>query len=147
LLLTMGITGLLRVLKSITHQTRLEELRGQTVAIDTLCWLHRGVYSCAQRLALGEATLGYVRFCEAMLDLVLSFGIKPFFVFDGSYLPAKRGKETERRDQRKAALEAGLAAHAKGDTAAAHTAFSSAVDVTPQMAYQFIRVLRQVRTI
>ena len=140
----MGIQGLLPLLKSITHETSLEHLRGKTVAIDTLCWLHRGIYSCTQQLALGQPTKAYVKFCESMLDLLLHFGIIPYFVFDGSYLPAKREKEEERRANRETALREGRAAHAAGDAAGAQTAFARAVDVTPQMAYEFIIVLRRV---
>ena len=141
----MGIKGLLPLLKAITHQTSLEELRGKAVAIDTLCWLHRGVYSCASQLALGQPSRAYVTFCEKMLDLLRHFGIIPYFVFDGANLPAKRGTETERRANRAEALKQGLAAHAAGDAAGAQTAFVRAVDVTPQMAFEFIRVLRRVR--
>lgn len=140
----MGIPGLLPLLKSITHESKLEDLRGKRVAIDTLCWLHRGVYSCSQQLALGQETRAYVRFCESMLDMLLHHGITPFFVFDGSNLPAKKATETERRANREAALEQGRAAHAAGDAAGAQAAFSRAVDVTPQMAFEFIRVLRKV---
>jgi exonuclease-1 len=39
-------------------------------------------------------------------------------------------------------MAAGLEAHRRGDEAAARALFVRAVDVTPAMAYQFMRVLR-----
>ena len=138
----MGISGLLPQLKSVTNAVNVSTYKGMTVGIDASCWLHKGVYGCATQLALGQHAEGFVRFCESWLALLLSHGVTPFFVFDGANLPAKQGTETERKRSREAAMEVGRAAYAKGDLAAAHTAFTRAVDVTPAMAWQFIRVLR-----
>lgn len=41
----MGIQGLLPCLQSITHPATLERYRGLTVAVDAMCWLHKGVFA------------------------------------------------------------------------------------------------------
>ena len=138
----MGITGLLPQLKSIVDYVDLQSYKGMTVGVDASVWLHRGVYGCATPLALGQKTEGYVRFCESMLCLLLSAGVIPYLVFDGGYLPMKKGTEEQRRADREKAMAAGLEAHRKGDLATAHTFFTRAVDVTPAMAAAFMRVLR-----
>ena len=56
----MGIQGLLPLLKSSSRQANIVEFKGCTVAIDSYCWLHRGAFACAEKLALGEATDQYV---------------------------------------------------------------------------------------
>ena len=41
----MGVKGLLPTLQSITRNISLEKYRGLTVAVDAMCWLHKGVFS------------------------------------------------------------------------------------------------------
>ena len=94
----MGITGLLPLLKSIQRPIHIEELRGETVGVDAYCWLHKACYSCAQELALGIPTLGFLDFCVNGIDLLHHHGIRPIFVFDGRYLPMKAEKEKEREE-------------------------------------------------
>ena len=53
---TMGITGLLPFLKKIHVPVNVSKFAGCTVAIDAYCWLHKGAFSCAEKLALGEKT-------------------------------------------------------------------------------------------
>lgn len=52
----MGITGLLPFLERSSRQTNINEFAGESVAIDTYCWLHKGIFSCAEKLSLGEPT-------------------------------------------------------------------------------------------
>jgi XPG N-terminal domain len=40
-------------------QVNVSQLAGKTVAIDAYVWLHRGAFSCAEKLALGQITTGY----------------------------------------------------------------------------------------
>lgn len=53
---SMGITGLLPLLKSVQQPVHLSELSGKVIAVDAYVWLHRGVCSCATELATGEPT-------------------------------------------------------------------------------------------
>ena len=56
----MGIQGLLQFLKDASEPVHVKKYRGQTVAVDTYCWLHKGAFSCAEKLAKGEPTDQYV---------------------------------------------------------------------------------------
>jgi exonuclease-1 len=68
------------------------------------------------------------------MRMLRHFGVEPVLVFDGDRLPAKSGEEAERRERRAARQAEGRAALARGDRAAAESAFQSAIDVTPAMA-------------
>ena len=53
---TMGIQGLLPFLKKIHQPVNISDFKGCTVAVDAYCWLHKGAFSCAEKLAMGEKT-------------------------------------------------------------------------------------------
>lgn len=74
------------------------------------------------------------------VHLLLSNGIQPYLVFDGGFLPAKAGKEEERRKRRAANLERGRQLLREGNASGAHQFFSKAADVTPLMAHRLIKV-------
>jgi exonuclease-1 len=116
----MGIPGLLPVLKSIEKQVSLEEYRGKILAIDGYSWLHKSTVSCAQDLCLGVPTkkltfvtkkrclknfrfVGYFMERIRMLD---SFGVIPYVVLDGGYLPMKAQEEADRKRFRRFAVSA-----------------------------------------
>ena len=107
----MGIKGLLPLLKSIHEQVHLSEFSGQTLAVDGYCWLHKGAFGCAYELALGRSTSKYtitdllqtvtkisryVDFCMQRIEMMKTFGVEPFVVFDGGPLPMKAGTEDDR---------------------------------------------------
>lgn len=50
----MGIQGLLPQLRSITQRRNITAYRGQRVAVDGYCLLHRGSYTCAREIVEGE---------------------------------------------------------------------------------------------
>ena len=52
----MGIQGLLPVLKTITQPVHVSKYKGQKVAVDAYCWLHKGAYCCAEELCEGRYT-------------------------------------------------------------------------------------------
>lgn len=52
----MGITGLLPFLDKSSKKTNISEFAGKTVAIDTYCWLHKGAFSCADKIIMGQPT-------------------------------------------------------------------------------------------
>lgn len=52
----MGIPGLLQFLKDAAEPISVRKYQGQAVAVDTYCWLHKGAFSCAEKLAKGEPT-------------------------------------------------------------------------------------------
>ena len=119
----MGIQGLIPFLKKSTREANIKEFKGGVVAIDSYCWLHKGAFACAEKLALGEKTdqwvfhfieclvfqvriltiffsnhCRYVYYCMKYVNSLLSFDIKPVMVFDGCRLPSKKEVEQTRRE-------------------------------------------------
>ena len=153
---TMGIGGLLPLLKSIQVQQHLSEFGGKTVAVDAYVWLHRGVFTCATELATGKPTSkcvysAYTTTCRLILcryvdyfmqrvRLLRHHGITPYIVFDGGPLPAKRGTEVERRARRADHKAKGDSLARQGRQKEAREYYCKSVDVTPQMAFQVIKV-------
>ncbi|XP_067391854.1 exonuclease 1 isoform X2 [Emydura macquarii macquarii] len=138
----MGIHGLLQFIKEAAEPTHVKKYRGQAVAVDTYCWLHKGAYACAEKLAKGEPTDQYVVFCMKLVDMLLSFGIKPILVFDGCTLPSKKEVEKARREKRQANLLKGKQLLREGKLSEARDCFGRSVNVTHAMAHEVIKAAR-----
>ncbi|XP_074945503.1 exonuclease 1 isoform X1 [Phalacrocorax aristotelis] len=138
----MGIQGLLQFIKEAAEPTHVKKYKGQTVAVDTYCWLHKGAYACAEKLARGEPTDLYVVFCMKLVDMLLSFGIKPILVFDGCTLPSKKEVEKARREKRQASLQKGKQLLQEGKLSEARECFGRSVNVTHVMAHEVIKAAR-----
>uniref|UniRef100_A0A182TA54 Exonuclease 1 n=1 Tax=Anopheles maculatus TaxID=74869 RepID=A0A182TA54_9DIPT len=139
----MGITGLLPFLEKASSDCHLRDLRGKCVAIDTYCWLHRGAFACAERLARGEATDIHILYCLKYVQLLLSHNIKPILVFDGQHLPAKAGTEAKRRESRANARKRGAELLRLGRIDEARSFLRRCVDITHEMALQLIQECRK----
>ena len=72
--------------------------------------------------------------------LLRHYNIHPYIVFDGGPLPAKKGTEQERKQKRDEYLSRGNGLAAQGKHSQARECYVKCVDVTPQMAFQFIKV-------
>jgi exonuclease-1 len=70
------------------------------------------------------------------------FGVTPYIVFDGDYLPSKSKTEKERAARRKESKRLGMRLLELGKTAQAYLELQKAVDVTPEMAGQLIEELK-----
>eukprot|EP00111_Clytia_hemisphaerica_P004690 TCONS_00013473-protein len=134
----MGITGLLPLLKDIQVKTNVSNFKGQTAGIDAYCWLHKGTYGCAQDLIMKKPTRAYVSYVMKRVRMLINAGVTPLLVFDGGHLPAKAGKEAERRARRKEYKEKGMAALREEKSSVAFDCFQKACDVTPEMASHVI---------
>ncbi len=66
--------------------------------------------------------------------------IQPYIVFDGGPLPAKLGTESERKKKREEYLDLAKQLTSRGQHSQARDYYVKCVDVTPQMAYQLIKV-------
>lgn len=130
----MGVTGLLQHLKEIQEPCTLERYRGKTLAVDTYGWLHRGLISCAQELCQGTSTRKYINYVMKRVDMLCYFGVEPYLVFDGAYLPTKADTAKERRAKREDARAKADAFLKKGDRKSAWKEFMKAAGVTPAMA-------------
>ncbi|RPA76072.1 PIN domain-like protein, partial [Ascobolus immersus RN42] len=134
--------GLIPLLKSIHRQRHIKDFSGQTVGIDAYGWLHRGAIACAIDLALGKPTQKYVDFCMHRVRMLLHFGVTPYLVFDGDYLPSKASTELAREARREETRKLGLDLLAQKKTSEAYTELRKAIDVTPTMAAHVIAACR-----
>lgn len=138
----MGIQGLLPLLKSIQVNTHLSEFKGQTLAVDGYVLLHRGVYACTPQLIRGEPTTKYIEYVLHRVRMMRHYGVKPYLVFDGGPLPAKKGTESERSKKRAENLARANKLAEQGQHAQAREILTRCVDVTPEMAAQVIKALK-----
>ena len=75
--------------------------------------------------------------------MLLHFGVIPYLVFDGDYLPSKAGTEVERAKRREESKKKGLELYHMNKPSQAHLELQKAVDVTPVMARQLIEELKK----
>jgi exonuclease-1 len=75
--------------------------------------------------------------------MLIHFGVIPYMVFDGDYLPSKAATEEERAEKRAESKRIGLELYKLGKPAQAQAELQKAVDVTPEMARQLIEELKR----
>ena len=75
--------------------------------------------------------------------MLIHFGVIPYMVFDGDYLPSKAATEVERAERRAESKRIGLDLHRSGKPSQAQSELQKAVDVTPEMARQLIEELKR----
>ncbi|KAL2072180.1 hypothetical protein VTL71DRAFT_11523 [Oculimacula yallundae] len=139
----MGINGLLPLLKSIHKSCNLKKFEGKTLGVDAYGWLHRGTVACAMELAMGKPTKKFVEFAMHRVRMLQHFGVIPFIIFDGDYLPSKAATEADREKRREQSRKAGMELLNAGKTSQAYLEFQKSVDVTPEMARQLIDELKR----
>ncbi|XP_039436656.1 exonuclease 1 [Culex pipiens pallens] len=139
----MGITGLIPFLEKASRKCHLRDLRGQCVAIDSYCWLHKGAFACAEKLVRGEATDVHIQYCLKFVNLLLANEIKPILVFDGRHLPAKAGTEAKRRESRDSSKKRAAELLRMGKVEEAKSFLRRCVDITHSMALELIRECRK----
>lgn len=130
------------MLKSIHKPTHLRNFAGQTIGVDAYGWLHRGILSCAIELAQQKPATRHIEFALKQVRMLIHFGVKPYLVFDGDYLPSKAHTEKERAAKRKESKKLGLELLAMKRLPDAHLELQKAVDVTPSMARDLIEELK-----
>jgi exonuclease-1 len=85
----------------------------------------------------------YVDFAMSRVRMLKHFGITPYLVFDGDYLPSKSKTEKERSARRKESRRLGLELLNLGKTSQAYLELQKAVDVTPEMAGALMEELKR----
>ncbi|XP_060070849.1 exonuclease 1-like [Ylistrum balloti] len=138
----MGIQGLLPFLKKIHSPVNVSKFEGCTVAIDAYCWLHKGAFACADKLALGEKTDVYVYYCMKYLEYMLKKNVKPIMVFDGCRLPSKRDVEQSRREKREMYRKKAAQMLREGKRAEARECLQRCIDISPEMALELMNTCR-----
>ncbi|KAL8873815.1 MAG: hypothetical protein Q9174_000772 [Haloplaca sp. 1 TL-2023] len=75
--------------------------------------------------------------------MLIHFGVIPYLVFDGDYLPSKAATEKDRAKRREESKKLGLELHRLGKVSQAHLELQKSIDVTPEMARQLIDELKK----
>ena len=130
-----------------------------TIGVDAYGWLHRGTVACAMELAMDKPTRKYatrpsthvslltacrfVDFAMHRVRMLIHFGVIPYLVFDGDYLPSKAATEADRAKRREDSKKLGFELLNAGKASQANLEFQKAVDVTPEMARQLIDELKK----
>ncbi|KAH9271745.1 hypothetical protein BASA83_006115 [Batrachochytrium salamandrivorans] len=139
----MGISGLLPLLKTIHRTVHLSEYSGQAIGVDAYVWLHKGAFACAFDLCQDIPTTRYVDYCMNKIRQLQSHNIWPVIVFDGDRLPMKMRTEDDRHKRREETRAKGVELLRNGNRDKAQECFQMCVDVTPQMAHELIKKLRE----
>lgn len=139
----MGIQGLLPLLKDVQNSVHVSSYAGKTLGIDAYVWLHRGAYGCAREIVLGDPTPRYIAHAVSRIRMLQHFGVKPYLVFDGDKLPAKKGTEDEREQRRSDNLRRAKELEQEKKLQQARDVYAKCVDITPEMAFQLIKVLKE----
>lgn len=138
----MGIKGLWKEVQPVCRAGHVSQFAGQRVGVDTYCWLHRAVISCALDLATGKPCDRYLTFLMSRVDLLLRYGVTPVLVFDGDAMPMKKSTDTERKARREIALRDGQQLLQQGAVDEAARCFEKSIDVTTEIAKSVIDVMR-----
>ena len=85
----------------------------------------------------------FVEFAMHRVRMLIHFGVTPYLVFDGDYLPSKAATEDERAKKRAESKRLGKELQRVGKVSQAYLEFQKAIDVTPEMARQLIEELKR----
>ncbi|KAH6605995.1 nuclease [Trichoderma cornu-damae] len=140
----MGVSGLLPILKSIQRPTELKKFNGETLAVDGYGWLHRAAYSCAVELGQGKPTKKYINAALHRVKMLQHFGVTPYMVFDGDFLPSKAATEASRAKKREEKLKLANEYLKAGKPSQAAQEFQKCIDITPEMASALIQQLKKM---
>lgn len=99
---TMGVAGLLPVLKSVMDQVHVSKYAGKTAGVDACGWLYKGAYSCAADVVLRRDTDACVGPLRRKME---SFSLPNTRLLAGRQVPellraADQAAAGERRDAR-----------------------------------------------
>ncbi|KAJ1910279.1 hypothetical protein IWQ60_010738 [Tieghemiomyces parasiticus] len=92
---------------------------------------------------MNQPTDKFVTYCMFFVNMLRHHDIKPILVFDGGALPSKQCTEDDRQRKRDAALARATQLMRGGHRREAAEAFQKCLDITPEIAHQFIKRLRQ----
>ncbi|PTB61988.1 nuclease-like protein [Trichoderma citrinoviride] len=140
----MGVAGLLPILKSIQRPTELKKYEGETLAVDGYGWLHRAAYSCAVELGQGKPTKKFINGAMHRVKMLKHFGVTPYMVFDGDFLPSKAATEASRAKKREEKLKLANEYLKAGKPSQAAQEFQKCIDITPEMASALIQQLKKM---
>lgn len=140
----MGIPGLLPYVKKACYEGNLSEFEGKSVLVDASCLLHRGLFGCADKIALGQDTEFYIGYVTKYVNYLLRFKCHVILVFDGRPLPAKKVIHDSRRETRGKYQQLGEHLMNQGLTAEAYKAFSRGTELTSEIVEKTIKAFNRM---
>ena len=139
----MGIPNLLKLLKNISKKQRLSKYKGKKAGIDGYTWLHRSLYCIGEGILKNPIEITKcINFFTKKLQLLLDNEITPIFIFDGDKLPMKLNEEDKREIKRKEYEKEAESMLNMYNIYGAIRKKIEAFDVTPEFAYEFMKILK-----
>ena len=139
----MGIPNLLRILKNITKKQSLNSYKGKKAGIDGYTWLHRSLYCIGEGILKNPIDITKcINYFTKKLQLLLRNEIIPIFIFDGDKLPMKINEEDKREIKRKEYEKEAENMLKMNNINGAIYKKIEAFDVTPEFAYEFMKILQ-----
>ncbi|KAF7351116.1 PIN domain-like protein [Mycena sanguinolenta] len=135
----MGISGLLPFLRPCTDKIFLAQYAGFTIGVDAYVLLHRGIWTCVEKLVEGRPPTELVRYFMNQITWFQELGLTPFVVFDGAPIPAKLRTESARAADREMHRLRAQQAASRNDRKRARGEWAQSIDITPEIALQALR--------
>ncbi|KAK1938472.1 XPG I-region family protein [Babesia divergens] len=143
----MGVSNLLQFLRPMQKCVAIKNYAGSIVAVDAMCWIHRGMISSAVANVTGDPCDKYIKFIISMLSVLLSHKITPIMVFDGYEMPSKERENQSRRDRRDKARAEALAM-IKKNRGSINTEIMrkcmQAITITPEVIARVMEICREM---
>ena len=86
----------------------------------------------------------HIQYALNRVKMLLHFGVKPYMVFDGDFLPSKAKTEASRAESREKHKRQGTEFLKAGKKSLAYAEFQKAIDITPEMARYLIEELKKL---
>ncbi|GIX64389.1 exonuclease I, putative [Babesia caballi] len=143
----MGVSNLLQFLRPMQKRVAIKNYQGSVVAVDAMCWIHRGMISSAVSNVTGESNDNYLKFIISILSVLLEHNITPIMVFDGYEMPPKERENQDRRVRREKAREEALAMIQK-NRGSINTEIMrkcmQAISITPEVVARVMGICREM---
>ncbi|ORM40799.1 Exonuclease 1 [Babesia sp. Xinjiang] len=125
----------------------IKNYAGSVVAVDAMCWIHRGMISSAVANVTGDSCDKYIKFIISILSVLLSHKITPIMVFDGYEMPSKELENQMRRERRDKAREEALSMIKKNGgkiNTEIMRKCMQAISITPEVIARVMQLCREM---
>ena len=132
------------------EDTTMDSMKGKKVGIDSFLLAFQFLTTIRDRSPTGDGgplradngkVVAHLMGFLSRASLLLSKGVKPVFIFDGTHPELKKDEMDARRERREQAEADWKAALAVGDFATAHKLAQRCVKYTPEMVEESIEML------
>lgn len=141
---SMGIPGLLPIIKPILVKRHISSYAGKKIGIDGHAWLYQIVPSIAQELFFGLPTTRHVHILSKKIRSLKSNGIDNIiFVFDGENLKSKTKTLVERSRKKEAARSETLRLLKANNVSKAREMMQRCVQITGDIMAGVVELLKK----